>query len=65
MLGLVNVLVVEERRAREGEKKKKNLFHHSLRLTTDHYDATIAHACPIDQKTSSVPQRERERAREP
>lgn len=63
MLVLVNVLVVEERRARE--KKKENLFHHSIRLTTDHYDATIAHACPIDQKTSSVPQRAREKAREP
>ncbi len=39
----------------ESGRGKENLFHHAMRLTTDHYDATIAYyACRVDQKTSSV-----------
>jgi len=43
------------------ESNRENLFHHSMQLTTDHYDATIAYACPIEQNTSSVLWREKHR----
>lgn len=47
--------------SKRNESKRENLFHHSIRLTTDHYDATIAYAYPIEQKTSSVLEKQKHR----